>query len=500
MEIAQVVKDAIKQPNDYALNSLPEYVQGLIYTVSTYCIDNNKGELKKAHEVNELIIPIIKNRLTARTQKKVENIFSKLINKDDWECEICMLNNDKDSSKCIACGSLKPGLKDSPVDKPLKPKQGIKLVEKYVKKPTEPTEPENIEQPTYGEEKEYDKRGVSSVITAFQLLKKLNYKKTTSVDIYINNSSSPAIRVYYNSIQGLDKMFAVYESYNSLGVDKELVLWGPELKNYIIEIFSRKNKSGTFQFKISKIDINISNNIKRFYIDFLGIVWNQEDCAECHLKQKSGLDLDPKCKKLIDSNCSDNFRYKPKVETQPIPKPTPKAPPIQQPILQFKEQTKKITVETDQRGVNSIIIACKEVLPKIQKFTLDVYINDNSTPEFKITYKSTGDTPTAQNGIYKIVNTKDSETNNLLFEQLKQYIHNIFDKNSKKHYIVSKINLSLTDGNHKRFYIESLGIVWNQDDCTDCILQERNGEELSDNCKKLLKEKCGDKFRYRKID
>ena len=795
MEITKVVKNAIKNPNDATLNSLPEYAQGLIYTVTTYCIDNNKGKVEKATKINKLIIPIIKNRLSARADKNVippiikpvENIFSKLINKHDWECETCMLNNDKDSSKCISCGTLKPGNKDSALkDGPVKPKQGITLVEKYVKKPTQS---QNIEQPTYAEEKEYDKRGVLSVITAFRLLKKLNYKRTTSVDIYINNSSSSAIRVYYNSVPGLDKMFAVYEGYNSLGVDKELMLWGQELKAYINEIFSRKNKSGTFQFKITKIDININNNIKRFYIDSLGIIWNNEDCAECHLKQLSGLELNPKCKTLIDNKCADNFRYRPtdgkkktfleipdvpspevvipevpspevpspevvipevpspevpspdvpspevpspevpspelpspevvipqvpspdlpspqvpspdvpspevpteapkdevvksytkrresrptsddeerkeihkgyteydergfrsaimsfvmlkeenirknmcvlvhfnnsqspgikvyfdidtsfresmyfvyqsykplgidsehnlygedlikymeeilltknnsgsfkfkitkinitmyneinrfyidslgivwnheecadchikkltglelnprcdtliknkcsdnftntpKVIPKVIPKVTPKV--IPKVVSESKQSTNKKSsqIKTDQRGVNSIIIVCKEVLPKNPQSTVEVYINDISTPEFKITYSSTSDTQTHANGTYKIVNSRDSEINSLRFEPLKQYIYTIFDKNSKKVYIVSKINLSLPTGDDKRFYIESLGIVWNGDDCTDCVLQERNGEELSNNCKKLLKDKCQDKFKYRKLD
>ena len=762
MEITKVVKNAIKNPNDTTLNSLPEYAQGLIYTVTTYCIDNNKGKVEKATKINSLIIPIIKNRLSARAAKNVippiikpvENIFSKLINKDDWECETCMLNNDKDSSKCISCKTLKPGNKDGTVKEgPVKPKKGITLVEKYLKKPTQS---QNIEQPTYAEEKEYDKRGVLSAITAFRLLKKLNYKRTTTVDIYINNSPSSAIRVYYNSVPGLDNMFAVYEGYNSLGVDKELMLWGQELKAYINEIFSRKNKSGTFQFKISKIDININNNIKRFYIDSLGIIWNNEDCAECHLKQLSGLELNPKCKTLIDNNCGDNFRYRPtdgkkksfleipevpspevtspevtspevvipevvipevvipelpspelpspevtspkvtspevvipevpspevpteapkdevvksytkkresrptsddeetkeihkgyteydergfrssiscfvmlkeenlaknmcaqihfnnnqspiikvyftnpkyivynsleidsetilygedlieyikeillrknksgafqfkitkininiyneinrfyihslgivwnheecaechlkqlsglelnpkcktlidnncgdnfryrpnvpKIELKVKPKPTPQATPPPKALIKKKLGS----LQTDQRGVNSIIMACKEILPKNPKYTLDVYINDISTPEFKITYTSTSDSPTSQNGTYNI---RDSEINSLRFEPLKQYIHNIFDKNSKKGYTVSKINLSLPTGDDKRFYIESLGIVWNADDCTDCVLQERNGEELSNNCKKLLKDKCQDKFKYRKLD
>jgi hypothetical protein len=143
-------------------------------------------------------------------------------------------------------------------------------------------------------------------------------------------------------------------------------------------------------------------------------------------------------------------------------------------------------------------MACKEVLPKFPESALEVYINDSSTPEFKITYTTTSDSSTHLNGTYKIVKSTDYEISTLRFEPLKQYIHSIFDKNSKKQYTVSKINLLLPNGSGKRFYIESLGIVWNNDQCTDCVLQERAGERPEPECKNLLRDKCYNKFKYRK--
>ena len=241
-------------------------------------------------------------------KNQIPNIFAQLIPKGSWECPTCQVNNPENDDRCMACGTLKDGSKLNE----------IQLVEKYVKKPKvkkakEPKElksPEEVKSPEIGFT-DYDNRGVDSVITAFKLLKKLSLKKSASVDIYINNSSSPSIRVYYNAVASLDKMFAVYEGYNRLGVDKELMLYGDALKSYIDDVFTRKNKKRQFEFKITKIEVNINNNIKLFYIDSLGIVWNQDDCADCHLKKRRGEKLDVKCEMLINNNCADNFRNRP---------------------------------------------------------------------------------------------------------------------------------------------------------------------------------------------
>ena len=74
MEITKVIKHAIKHPNDGTLNSLPEYIQALIYTVTTYCIDYNKGKVEKARKINKIIIPIIRNRLHNRKKKNFTQI------------------------------------------------------------------------------------------------------------------------------------------------------------------------------------------------------------------------------------------------------------------------------------------------------------------------------------------------------------------------------------------------------------------------------------------
>jgi hypothetical protein len=321
--------------------------------------------------------------------------------------------------------------------------------------------------------------------------------------VHFNNSQSPGIKVYFDIDTTLrEPMYSVYEQYKPLGPDSEHNLYGEDLIKYIEEILLRKNNSGSFKFKISKINIKIYNEISRFYIDSLGIVWNHEECADCHIKKLTGLELSSRCNTLISNKCSDNFTNVPKVVAkvlpQVIPKPIPK--PIPQVIPQSKQSTnKKLSqIRTDQRGVNSIIMACKEVLPKFPESEVEVYINDISTPEFKITYTSTSDTRTHANGTYKILRSRDEKIDTLRFEPLKQYIHTIFDNNSKKQYTVSKINLILLDGSRKRFYIESLGVVWNNDECTDCVLQERAGETTGPECKVLLTDKCYNKFKYRK--
>jgi hypothetical protein len=482
MEITKVIKHAIKHPNDGTLNSLPEYIQALIYTVTTYCIDYNKGKVEKARKINKIIIPIIRNRLHNRKNKNIIQIKP---------IENILINNSTTTQ-------LPP-----PETTQLPPPE--KLVKTYLKKVSSKSDIETSEDEKKIEKSytEYDERGFRSSITSFVMLKEENLRKNMSVQIHFNNSQCPSIKVYFDIDTSFkDPMYFVYQSYKPLGMDSEPILYGEGLIEYMKEILLRKNNSGSFKFKITKINIMMYNEINRFYIDSLGIVWNHEECADCHIKKLIGLELSSRCKTLINNKCQDNFRNPPKVIPKLVPKLIPKLVPkvIPQPTQTTKKNKKSSQIETDQRGVNSIIIVCKEVLPKIPESTVEVYTNDISRPEFKITYTSTSDSQTHTNGTYKIVNSTDDKINTLRFEPLKQYIHTIFDKNSKKRYTVSKINLSLLNGSHKRFYIESLGIVWNSDECTDCVLRQRNGEDLNDSCKKLLEDKCQDKFKYRKLD
>ena len=525
MEITKVIKQSIRHPNNETLNSLPEYAQGLIYSVSTYCIDNNKGKVEKARKINKLIIPIIRNRLHHRKNKNMIQIKP---------LENILINNPTlppETTEIPSEISLPPPLETTEIP-PLTPPETTEIpsltppeinevpseitqlpltppdevVKSYVKKRESKADIDTSEQ----DEKihkgytEYDDRGFRSTIMSFVMLKEENLRKNMCVQIHFNNSQSPGIKVYFDIDTSFrEPMYFVYQSYKPLGIDSEHNLYGEDLIKYMEEILLRKNNSGSFKFKITKINITMYNEINRFYIDSLGIVWNHEECADCHIKKLIGLELNSRCNTLIKNKCSDNFTNAPKVIPKLIPKVIPKVTPkvTAKVVSESKQSTKKSSkIETDQRGVNSIIMACKEILPKNPQSTLDVYINDISIPEFKITYTSTSDIQTHANGTYKIVKSRDSEINTLRFEPLKQYIHNIFDKNSKKQYTVSKINLSLLNGSNKRFYIESLGIVWNADECTDCVLQQRNGEDLSHTCKKLLQDKCQDKFKYRKLD
>jgi hypothetical protein len=578
MEITEVIKQSIKHPNDGTLNSLPEYVQGLIYSVSTYCIDNNKGKVEKAHKINKLIIPIIRNRLHDRKKKNMINIkvpkikpVENILIKDpiippetpletsrepspetppeisretprktppETSRETLLETPPEISRETLLETPRKtpPEIREVPLETPgetvteplteiseVAPSPSLEIPTSPPLQPVVESSPDRViksyvtEDSSEEEQKiekgytEYDFRGFRSSITSFVILKEENLRKNMCVLVHFNNSQSPGVKVYFDIDTSFrEPMYLVYQSYKPLGIDSEHNLYGEDLIEYMEEILLRKNKSGSFKFKITKINIMMYNEISRFYIDSLGIVWNHEECADCHIKKSIGLELSSRCNTLINNKCSDNFTNAPKVISQSLTKPLPKVIPkpllkvIPQVIPPSKQQTNKIKksskIETDQRGVNSMIMACKEVLPKNPQSTVEVYINDISTPEFKITYTSTSDTQTHANGTYKIVNSRDSQINSLRFEPFKQYIHTIFDKNSKKQYTVSKINLSLPDGSHKRFYIESLGIVWNADECTDCVLQQRNGEDLSDTCKKLLQDKCQDKFKYRKLD
>jgi hypothetical protein len=350
-----------------------------------------------------------------------------------------MLSNQNTDNSCIACNTPK----DSGPRRPGDLIPGNTLVKTFIPKPNSrrvifqtQEKDRDYEDRDYSE---YDNRGFKSLITAFVMLRNSNLKNNMCVQIHINNSNLPAIKVYYNTDPSFtEPMFFLYQTYTPLGLDSEPILYSKDLKEYILEILSRRSKSNSFKFKITKIDIIIYKQIKRFYIDSLGIIWKNEDCADCHLKKLNDTELDHKCRSLIDSKCSNNFRNSP----LSLPKITVK---------------KDRDVNIDDKGIKNIITACKDKLPKLLNTTIDVYINNKADPTFKISYESTTEQKTPENGIYTVIKFNPGETSDEIytydFKTFKIFINNIFTDNSVDGtYTVSKININTKGKYIKSFY------------------------------------------------
>ena len=158
-----------------------------------------------------------------------------------------------------------------------------------------------------------DIRGLRSILLGCKLLLQLNQKKMTHMDIYIGNNKS--FEVYYNYDKDLPGMFFVNQTDKDFGVDKELSLYYEGIVDYFKDMFRNFNSK-----KVSKIKFVISDREKPFYSEKLGVIWNEEDCADCALQSLKGEVTSEKCKQLIIKRCYDSFRHSPLLEINIIEK------------------------------------------------------------------------------------------------------------------------------------------------------------------------------------
>ena len=165
-----------------------------------------------------------------------------------------------------------------------------------------------------------DHRGLKSILLGCRLITQLNFGKNISMDIYIKRKK--AFQVYYNADPKLPNMFSVNQQYGIFGVDKELTLYYEGVRDYFKDTFMDFP-----DIRIDKIDMVIRGNTKPFYEKELGVIWNEEKCAECTKQALKG-DIPIKCKKHIDKKCYTTFRNAPEFifkdthEEQPFAKIT----------------------------------------------------------------------------------------------------------------------------------------------------------------------------------
>jgi hypothetical protein len=145
---------------------------------------------------------------------------------------------------------------------------------------------------------------LKSILLGCRFLEKLNLGKLTYLKIYIRNDT--AFQVYYNSDKKLPGMFLVKQEHSIFGVDKELTLYYEALTDYFKDIFADYP-----DMRISKMTLMLGNSEKIFYREKLGVVWREEECAECTLLALKGEKLSKSCKHIIKKKCYEKFRNRP---------------------------------------------------------------------------------------------------------------------------------------------------------------------------------------------
>ena len=148
----------------------------------------------------------------------------------------------------------------------------------------------------------------------------------------------------------------------------------------------------------------------------------------------------------------------------------------------------------DRRGVKSIILGCKFLIQLNSKknISLDIYINNLRA--FRVYYNSDPQLP----NMFLITQTYDlfgiDKELNLYYEGLVDYFKNIFLDFSDIR--INNIKLHSSNGENKDFYNKDIGVFWGNEKCAKCTISLLNGNTLTEECKKMIDNKCYEKFRH----
>jgi len=150
----------------------------------------------------------------------------------------------------------------------------------------------------------FDHRGLRSLLLGCRLL--LNFKPGQETYLTVTVGKQIALQIYYGVDKSLSTMYLVKQTHDMFGVDKELVLYYEGLADYLKELFMDFP-----DMRVNLIDVYIAGQVKAFYTAPLGVVWNEEKCAECTMIALGGKPMDKGCKKLYNEKCYQKFRYAP---------------------------------------------------------------------------------------------------------------------------------------------------------------------------------------------
>lgn len=153
------------------------------------------------------------------------------------------------------------------------------------------------------------KRGLRALLLAMILLSadymsKLVKNRYPIAIVYLTNDEVSVLKIGFG--HELPDMFLITQTHTKFGVDKELLLYPEDAKDYIINLFGTHPEA-----VINKIDIYMSPaDKKEFYNRKIGVIWSNEECIECMRKKKLGK-IDSKCKKLLENKCWKQIRHSP---------------------------------------------------------------------------------------------------------------------------------------------------------------------------------------------
>jgi hypothetical protein len=156
----------------------------------------------------------------------------------------------------------------------------------------------------------FDIRGVKSLFLAVKILNQMNLNKDAFITVSVDDQIG--LNIYYNYYHpDLPDMFYV-EQADIFGIGKELSLYYQDLREYLKNLFQ-----DNLQKRITKITFTIKNNLKMFYEQELGIVWNENtDCINCTKQFIKDEPLDSNCEKMISEKCYDKFTNHPDFSIQ----------------------------------------------------------------------------------------------------------------------------------------------------------------------------------------
>jgi hypothetical protein len=98
------------------------------------------------------------------------------------------------------------------------------------------------------------------------------------------------------------EQFSINQTVNLLGVDKELVLYREDAREYFIDLFTNN------PITIERINIHLNKiSTRTFYRKNIGVVWGSEKCIDCFESKNTGKE----CQKLLASGCMESIRYRP---------------------------------------------------------------------------------------------------------------------------------------------------------------------------------------------